>query len=145
MTVVFPNSASLMSKMVMKILTSPKNNPRSWILISGLIAMAFCPFYLFHNTMPLYHIIWNREKAIFIDKALLTGFPDDHFAIRNLCSSRNWTDNVIFSCNPPQDDTVGAVIIRNVVLNCVRYAIETGGMHFPKLTSMRTNNLQAPS
>jgi hypothetical protein len=97
----------------------------SFVFILGLITIIFSAYHLLYG--PFYRDF--NEKNIFIEKAISTGTggPIDEVAIKNLCSSRTWTENVIFECRDPQGDGIGPVTIRNVILNCVRYAIEAGG------------------
>jgi hypothetical protein len=63
---------------------------------------------------------------VFIQTATQTAIDGlfDDSAIKNLCASKNWTEDLIATCRIPQ----GAVSnVRNVFLNCVRYTIEAGG------------------
>jgi hypothetical protein len=98
----------------------------SFGFILGLVTIIFSAYRLLY--CPLYPDF--NEKKIFIEKAISTGLtgagsPIDEVAIKNLCLNRTWTENVIFECRDPQD--VGPVTTRNVILNCLRYAIEAGG------------------
>ena len=54
--------------------------------------------------------------------------------LRDLCSSKDWQPGLIFRC----DDAFGGVgNIRNIILTCVRYAIEAGGQTgFPSLCKL---------
>lgn len=67
------------------------------------------------------------QKQVFINTVTDTTIdgPFDNSAIKNLCASRNWNDGLIAQCGTPQG---GVSNVRNVFLNCVRYAIEAGGM-----------------
>jgi hypothetical protein len=77
----------------------------------------------------LYNAVVSGEKGHFIMKALETEIdgPFNGTATAELCSSRDWVPGLIFKCNAPQG---GVGNVRNVFLNCIRYAIEAGGM-FP--------------
>lgn len=70
----------------------------------------------------------KSKKALFIDTLLreeneIDG-PFDNKTMVELCGSRQWTEGLIFKCEPPEG---GIGNVRNVFLNCVRYAIEAGG------------------
>jgi len=45
-------------------------------------------------------------------------------ALTEVCKSKRWRSGLIFSCDPAEG---GIGNIRNIILNCVRYAIEAGG------------------
>lgn len=45
-------------------------------------------------------------------------------ALTEVCKSKRWKSGLIFSCDPAEG---GIGNIRNIILNCVRYAIEAGG------------------
>ena len=49
----------------------------------------------------------------------------NQLAFRKLCDEKEWIDGLVFDCMPPQG---GIGNVRNVFMNCVRYAIEGGGM-----------------
>jgi hypothetical protein len=75
------------------------------------------------------------HKAQFI-QAVLDNEIDGDFdptAMREVCASKKWNDQLIFVCGAPQG---GLGNIRNVFLTCVRYAIEAGGWCFPSLRNM---------
>jgi hypothetical protein len=95
----------------------------SFGIILGLVTIILSSYRLLYG--PLYPDF--DEKNIFIEKAISTGggSPIDEVAIKNLCLNRTWTENVIFECRDPQN--VGPVTTRNIILNCLRYAIEAGG------------------
>jgi hypothetical protein len=107
------------------VLPKPLQRFKSFVFVLGLIAIVPSAYRLLHG--PLY--LDADFKNAFIEKAISTGagVPVDDAAINNLCLNRTWTKNVIFECRAPQYGGVGPVAIRNVVLNCVRYAIEAGG------------------
>jgi hypothetical protein len=67
-----------------------------------------------------------RQKQAFINVAAQTTIdgPFDNRETRDLCASKNWTEGLISLCMAPQG---GIGNVRNVFLNCVRYAIEAGG------------------
>jgi hypothetical protein len=66
------------------------------------------------------------KKNIFIQNTLMTEVdgPFDNQTIVDLCAKTQWTPGLIFSCEAPEG---GVGNVRNVFLNCVRYAIEAGG------------------
>jgi hypothetical protein len=107
------------------VLPKPLQRFGSFIFVLGLITIVLSAYRMLHG--PLYS---NTDgKNTFIEKAISTGAGDliDEVVIKTLCLNRTWTENVIFECRAPQDGGFGPVAIRNVVLNCVRYAIEAGG------------------
>ncbi len=71
--------------------------------------------------------VYYGKKAAFVETAINTEIdgPFDRRPLASLCQKAKWTDNLIFSCGAPQG---GIGNVRNVFLNCVRYAIEAGGM-----------------
>lgn len=94
------------------------------VFILGFITIALSAYRLLHGRDV-------NGKNTFIEKAISNGAggPVDEAAIKNLCLRRTWKENAIFECQAPQDGGGGPVMIRNVVLNCVRYAIEAGGAY----------------
>jgi hypothetical protein len=111
------------------------------VCILGFITIALSAYRLLHG--PVYGDI--DGKNTFIEKAISNGAvgPVDEAAIKNLCLNRRWKDNVIFECRPPQYGR--PVTIRNVVLNCVRYAIEAGGTCETQSGNIRADIPQVPS
>lgn len=66
------------------------------------------------------------DKKSFI-QAILDNEIDGKFdpkPIQKVCASKKWNPDLIFICGTPQG---GIGNVRNVVLTCVRYAIEAGG------------------
>ncbi|EKD20583.1 alternative oxidase [Drepanopeziza brunnea f. sp. 'multigermtubi' MB_m1] len=58
--------------------------------------------------------------------------PFNDSALRDLCSSKEWTPSLTFRC----DDSFGGVgNLRNMILTCIRYAIEAGatGLVVPQI------------
>lgn len=78
----------------------------------------------------LYDVAVSGEKGSFVKKALQTEIdgPFDGEWISRLCNSREWVPGLIAKCDAPQG---GIGNVRNVFLNCIRYAIEAGGMSSP--------------
>lgn len=67
------------------------------------------------------------DKATFV-KAILENEFDSEFdpaPIKKVCDRTQWHAGLIFTCTPPQG---GIGNVRNVFLNCIRYAMEAGGM-----------------
>lgn len=67
------------------------------------------------------------NKEAFVKHALQNPIegPFNKNAISKLCASTKWTPGLIFKCDPPQG---GVGNVENVFLNCVRYAMEAGGI-----------------
>ena len=74
----------------------------------------------------VYQKVKLGQKQVFIQTAIQTAIdgPFDNSAINSLCASKNWTEGLIATCGTPQGSISN---VRNVFLNCVRYAIEAGG------------------
>jgi hypothetical protein len=96
-------------------------------------SVLFMGYYLFSRpeiTQQDYHEIYrvavSGKKAVFVEAVLGTEIdgPIDNSALKELCKRKIWTPGLIFSCEAPQG---GVGNVRNVFLNCVRYAIEAGG------------------
>lgn len=79
-----------------------------------------------YDIHQVYQKVKLGQKQVFIQTATQTTIdgPFDNSGIKSLCASKNWTEGLIFTCGTPQG---GASNVRNVFLNCVRYAIEAGG------------------
>lgn len=73
----------------------------------------------------------EQRKEAFIQKATewqIDG-PYNHTALSNLCASKDWVEGLQFRCAPAYG---GIGNVRNIVLTCVRFAIEAGGkFYFP--------------
>ena len=89
-----------------------------------------------HDYHQLYRVAVSGKKAAWVEAALKTEIdgPYDNSTLVTLCNSKEWIDGLIFKCDIPAG---GVVNVRNVILNCVRYAIEAGG------TSLLTSCLPA--
>lgn len=85
---------------------------------------------VYGDFQQIYRKVRYKQKQTFINSAIQTAIdgPFDNHAIRDLCANKNWTEGLIAVCRAPQG---GVGNVRNVFLNCVRYAIEAGGM-FPQ-------------
>ncbi len=98
-------------------------------MVFSLIFISF----LFLSNYPGYTNDYNPHlkiavsgKAAFVESVLTTDIdgPFDNSPLVELCKSREWIPGLIFKCKAPQG---GVGNVRNVFLNCVRYAIEVGG------------------
>ena len=69
----------------------------------------------------------HGEKETFIKISIQTAneVAFDIQPIRELCGNITWTDGLIFQCDAPQG---GVGNVENFFVNCVRYAIEAGGI-----------------
>lgn len=68
----------------------------------------------------------SGKKGAFIDKASTTEI-DGHFdnsTLVDLCEKGKWIPGLIFKCESPSG---GIANVRNIILNCLRFAIEAGG------------------
>ena len=97
------------------------------VIISSLYTLSS---YRHNNLRQDIHQVYQKvklgQKQVFIQTATQTAIdgPYDDSAIKSLCASKNWTEGLIATCGTPQG---GVSNVRNVFLNCVRYAIEAGG------------------
>lgn len=73
------------------------------------------------------------EKSLFVDSFLESEADGDFDGepIASLCSAKNWTEGMVFNCDAPSG---GIGVVRNVHLNCIRFAIEAGGQSAGKTT-----------
>ncbi|CZS94898.1 uncharacterized protein RCO7_06506 [Rhynchosporium graminicola] len=65
-------------------------------------------------------------NSLLLDKSEIDG-AFDNTTITKLCKTTEWTEGLIFRCEGAEG---GIANVRNVVLNCVRYAIEAGATQF---------------
>lgn len=84
------------------------------------------------------------EKETFIQRVLEIDIdgPLNNTALSSSCNNRDWIPGLIMKCEPPAG---GIGNVRNVFLNCIRYAIEAGGRHFFLHEVNHTNNITATS
>ena len=87
-------------------------------------------YYLFfdnrYDVHDVYQVAVTGRKGAFVQDILENEIdgPFDGSALAALCSTKTWTPGLIFKCEAPQG---GFGDVRNVFVNCVRYAIEAGG------------------
>jgi len=100
-------------------------------------SVLFMGYYLFsrpevrqQDYHEIYRVAVSGKKAAFVEAVLETEIdgPIDNSALVELCKGKVWTPGLIFRCEAPQG---GVGNVRNVFLNCVRYAIEAGGEFMP--------------
>ncbi|KAG0650723.1 hypothetical protein D0Z07_2317 [Hyphodiscus hymeniophilus] len=121
------------------------------LLVFILITIAF--YYLFlenrYDVHDVYRATVTGKKQSFIEDFLSSDIDGsfDGSPLADLCNTRTWVPGLIFKCEPPRG---GVSNVRNIMLNCVRYAIEAGAtgfivpeimVHRPKLASV--NDLHA--
>lgn len=86
-------------------------------------------FHLFsdHNYHETLQVAVSGKKRIFVQKALRADIdgPFDDSTLIDVCENTEWREGLIFQCEAPYG---GVANIRNMLLNCIRYAIEAGGM-----------------
>jgi hypothetical protein len=88
-------------------------------------------YYLFfedrYDVHNIYKVTVTGRKRAFIQDVLQNEIdgPFDDSALAALCRTKTWMPGLIFKCEAPQG---GIGNVRNVFLNCVRYAIEAGGL-----------------
>lgn len=85
-------------------------------------------FYLFsdHDYHETLRVVVSGKKGIFVQKAIRTDIdgPFDDSTLVDVCDNTEWREGLIFQCEAPYG---GVANIRNMLLNCIRYAIEAGG------------------
>jgi hypothetical protein len=106
----------------------------AWVLrISFLSVVLFSiSFYILQPQVHLRRYYEsNRVPELDSKEAFLNGVveseidgPFDAGTLRALCLSKEWMPGLIFKCEAPKG---GVAVVRNVFLNCVRFAIEAGG------------------
>ncbi|KAK8049533.1 hypothetical protein PG994_011263 [Apiospora phragmitis] len=72
------------------------------------------------------------EKVLFVGNFLESEADGDFDGepIASLCSARNWTEGLVFNCDAPSG---GIGVVRNVHLNCIRFAIEAVELIIPEI------------
>jgi hypothetical protein len=80
-----------------------------------------------HDYKQLVHVAVSGKKATFVQAALENDVdgPYSNSSLVALCGRGQWVEGQIFRCESPQG---GIANVRNVVLSCVRFAIEAGGL-----------------
>ncbi|KAB8303516.1 hypothetical protein EYC80_004927 [Monilinia laxa] len=75
--------------------------------------------------MRHFEVAVSGKKGVFIQKALRTDIdgPFDDSTLAELCQNIEWREGLIIQCESPYG---GVANIRNILLNCFRYAIEAG-------------------
>jgi hypothetical protein len=113
--------------------------------IVKLSLLVFCLIFTAYYTLSpsrnsgyrsLYNVAVSGKKGAFIETASTTEIdgPFDNTTLVELCKSRTWTPGLIFKCESPAG---GIANVRNIILNCVRYAIEAGGKPDDLLTKIQ--------
>ncbi|TVY27914.1 hypothetical protein LHYA1_G003013 [Lachnellula hyalina] len=99
------------------------------VIVFAVLSVAYLLFSRQVITPADYHEIYRAavsgKKVAFVEKVLETeiGGAIDNSALVELCKSKEWIPGLIFNCESPKG---GVANVRNVFLNCVRYAIEAG-------------------
>jgi hypothetical protein len=96
------------------------------VLVGGLLVTIWLWLAFDRPSLPA-QIIWNTSSKGGIISPSIDAFdfpPVDSDEMRAVCSSTRWNQSLIFTC----DNNHGGIgHVRNSILNCVRYAIGTGG------------------
>ncbi|KAI9645432.1 hypothetical protein NHQ30_006171 [Ciborinia camelliae] len=83
--------------------------------------------YLFsdHDYHETLQVAVSGKKGVFIQKALRTDIdgPFNDSTLVEMCDNTEWREGLIFQCESPYG---GVANIRNILLNCFRYALEAG-------------------
>lgn len=91
-------------------------------------------YHVYPSPKVYYHRVFSTSsqkkstKRYFVETAMNTCIDDpwDYKPIIDLCKNTKWRKGLTFICGPPQG---GVGNLRNVVVNCIRYAIEGGGKY----------------
>ncbi|RDL29917.1 uncharacterized protein BP5553_10544 [Venustampulla echinocandica] len=77
----------------------------------------------------IYRVAVSGKKALFVESALKTQIDGafDIGGLIELCRGKTWTPGLIFKCEAPRG---GVAVVRNIFLDCLRYAIEAGATGF---------------
>lgn len=114
---------------------------RLWKFISPIALVLLLSVYYWTNTAfsnsawtikggdndshrKLYHA--TKTKGQFIEEASAWDIdgPFNEVPLRDLCRIKAWQPGLVFKC----DDAFGGIgNVRNIILTCIRYAIEAGG------------------
>lgn len=80
----------------------------------------------YRRVMTVFDQALTTKKTYFVEKAMNTCIDDpwDYQPITSLCANTVWRKGLTIICGPPRG---GVGNLRNVVVNCIRYAIEAGG------------------
>lgn len=93
------------------------------------------------NNPEITNDLQPNTKEQFIQEAStweIDGLFND-IPLRELCASKTWQPGLIFKC----EDAFGGVgNVRNIILTCIRYAIEAGGSVFPSRNRTSANQPQ---
>jgi hypothetical protein len=105
-----------------------------WKVFIPLILIFGTTLYLFNtprqipapNFNYLYNVAVSGKKVAFIQQFLNTDIdgPYDASPLKELCKSRDRTAGLIVKCMPPPG---GVGNVKNILLNCLRFAFEAGG------------------
>jgi hypothetical protein len=99
------------------------------LIVFIIVTISF--YYLFlegqYDVHDVYRGTVTGKKRLFVEDILATEIdgPFDGSPLADLCNTKKWIPGLIFKCEAPQG---GLTNVRNIFLNCVRYAIEAGGM-----------------
>jgi hypothetical protein len=106
--------------------------------VPGVLVLLFSAYFLSQSEYrPFSRPTWpsvegnkedyvGQDKDTFIREAAAWEIDGEYNdgPLRDLCSGKEWQPGLIFKC----DDAFGGVgNIRNIILTCIRYAIEAGG------------------
>ncbi|TVY36411.1 hypothetical protein LSUB1_G005969 [Lachnellula subtilissima] len=119
------------------------HTPKLAIIILAVLSIAYLLSSRQTITQADYYEIYRAavsgKKAAFVEKVLEREIDGaiDNSALVELCKRKVWTPGLIFNCESPKG---GVANVRNVFLNCVRYAIEAGATSFvvPEIVSRGT-------
>ncbi|QSZ34053.1 hypothetical protein DSL72_005633 [Monilinia vaccinii-corymbosi] len=96
------------------------------LILIATIALA-CYLFSHHDYRETFQVAVSGKKGVFIQKALRTDIagPFDDSTLVEFCQSVEWREGLIIQCESPYG---GVANIRNILLNCLRYAMEAGGI-----------------
>ncbi len=121
------------------------------LTITSVFYFTFISLHFSSSSYRTFALTTSGRKGAFVDSLSATDIngPYDNSTLVELCRSRKWRKGLIFRCQAPSTEMVES---RNVMLNCLRFGIEAGGIsplffsHHPKhgLTRMNSNSFHTP-
>jgi hypothetical protein len=121
------------------------------LTITSVFYFTFISSHFSSSSYRTFALTTSGRKGAFVNSLSATDIdgPYDNSTLVELCRSRKWRKGLIFRCEAPSS---GLVESRNVMLNCLRFGIEAGGIsplysHHPKqeLTIVNSNKFYPPS
>jgi hypothetical protein len=97
------------------------------LTITSIFYFTFISSHFSSSSYRTFSLTTSGRKGAFVNSLSATDIdgPYDNSTLVELCRSREWRKGLIFRCEAPGS---GLVESRNVMLNCLRFGIEAGGI-----------------